>query len=227
MSVSPQTAAGMQGARIVHVGITFDFVCPWCFIGERRLRLALAQLPEIPVEVAWTPFQLNPWVPKSGMSRRDYRIRKFGSWEQSLELDAEVVEAGRADGLQFNFQSVERIPNTFELHRVMQYAQREGDPNELAVRLMTAYFSQGVDLSDWRQVLAIAVDTGLPAQGVREILESDTFAAEVRALETEARNSGTYAIPELKVGLHRLTGARTVASLVSAIRAAAEIREQE
>ncbi len=109
----------------------------------------------------------------------------------------------------------------------MQYAQREGDPSELAVRLMTAYFSHGVDLSDRRQVLALAVDTGLPAPGVREILESDTFAAEVRALETEARNSGTYAIPELKIGLHRLAGARTVASLVSAIRAAAKIREQE
>src|SRR5271168_5286597 len=227
MSVSPRMAARMRDTRIVHVEVTSDFVCPWCFIGERRLRLALAQLPEIPVELAWLPFQLNPWVPKNGMSRRDYRIRKFGSWEQSLELDAEVVEAGRADGLQFNFQSVERIPNTFELHRVMQYAQREGDPNELAVRLMTAYFSQGVDLSDRRQVLALAVDTGLPAQGVREILESDTFAAEVRALETAARNSGTYAIPELEIGLHRLTGAGTVASLVSAIRAAVKIREQQ
>jgi predicted DsbA family dithiol-disulfide isomerase len=227
MSASPQIEAEMQGARIVHVRITSDFVCPWCFIGERRLRLALAQLPGVPVKLAWVPFQLNPWVPKNGMSRQDYRIRKFGSWERSLELDAEVVEAGRADGLKFNFQIMERIPNTFELHRVMQYAQREGDPNQLAVRLMTAYFSQGVDLSDRREVLALAVDTGLPAQGVREILDSDTFTAEVRALETEARNSGTYAIPELKVALHRLTGARTVTSLVSAIRAAAKIREQE
>ncbi len=227
MSVSPRMAAEMRDTRVVHVGVTSDFVCPWCFIGERRLRLALAQLREIPVELDWLPFQLNPWVPKNGMSRRDYRIRKFGSWELSLELDAEVVEAGRADGLQFNFQNVERIPNTFDLHRVMQYAQREGDPNEFAIRVMTAYFSQGIDLSDRSQVLALAVDTGLPARGVREILDGDAFTAEVTALETEARNSGTYAIPELRVGLHRLTGAPTVASLISAIRSAAKSREPE
>jgi predicted DsbA family dithiol-disulfide isomerase len=222
MSTSPRKVVELRTMRAaVHLEMTSDFVCPWCFIGERRLRKALASVPDIEVKLTWRPFQLNAWIPPQGMSRRDYRVLKFGSWEESLRMDAEVVNAGRAEGLEFNFDKVHRIANTFDLHRLMQLAQKEADPHELAVRLMEGYFSHGTDLSDRLEVIAIATRAGLPEKHVVEVLESASFAAEVRALETATRISGTYGIPEFRLGDTRLTGAKPVASLVAAIRAAA------
>jgi predicted DsbA family dithiol-disulfide isomerase len=207
--------------RCIDVQITSDFVCPWCFIGEARLRKALAHLTNITVEVSWKPFQLNPWVALNGVSRWNYRVYKFGSWERSQQLDAVVAAVGRADGLDFNFETVERTPNTFALHRVMQIAQREGDPGELAVLLMQGYFTSGMDLSDEQQVIALASKAGLSAQRVQNVLHSDEFSGEVIALEGAARQAGITAIPHFSIGGSTLSGAASVSVLVETIRAAA------
>src|ERR1017187_8088228 len=111
----------------LHIDIISDLICPWCFIGKRRLEKAVTALDgQHKVQVRWLPFQLNPTMPKVGISRRDYRIKKFGSWERSLELDAQVAAAGKAEGIDFAFDRMERTPNTMDAHRLVWLADKQG-----------------------------------------------------------------------------------------------------
>src|ERR1700676_866902 len=101
------------------IDVTSDAICPWCYIGKRRLEKALALAGPDGVRVWWHPFQLNPGMPKEGMNRKDYRSAKFGSWERSLALDAHVMAAGRAEGILFRFDLIDRTPNTLDAHRLI------------------------------------------------------------------------------------------------------------
>src|SRR5580704_3196218 len=97
-----------------------DVICPWCYVGKRRLEKAIVALGELhEVRVHWLPFQLNPNMPKEGISRREYRTKKFGSWEQSLELDAKMIAVGNEEGIHFAFDKMERTPNTLDAHRLI------------------------------------------------------------------------------------------------------------
>src|ERR1035438_1505998 len=117
---------------ILHVDVISDVICPWCFIGKRRLEKAIAALdPQHEVRVRWLPFQLNPTMPKEGISRREYRTRKFGSWERSQELDAKMVAVGKEEGIQFAFGRIERTPNTLDAHRLIWLADQGGAKNEI------------------------------------------------------------------------------------------------
>src|SRR5262245_54451618 len=108
----------------ISVDVVSDVICPWCFIGKRRLEKAIAALGE-PVKVRWLSFQLNPTMPKEGISRREYRIKKFGSWERSQELDASVIEVGKLEGIDFAFDRIERTPHTLDVHRLIWLAGKE------------------------------------------------------------------------------------------------------
>ena len=105
------------------IDVISDVICPWCFIGKRRLEKALGGRP---ATVRWHPFQLNPDMPREGIDRRTYRIRKFGSWERSLELDAQVAAAGRGEGIAFHFDRMARTPNTLDAHRIIWLAGERG-----------------------------------------------------------------------------------------------------
>ena len=105
---------------ILHIDIISDVICPWCFIGKRRLEKAVANLDrQQEVRVRWLPFQLNPQMPKEGTSRRDYRTKKFGSWERSQELDAQMIAVGETEDIHFTFDRMERTPNTLDAHRLI------------------------------------------------------------------------------------------------------------
>src|SRR4051794_31753793 len=109
------------------IDVISDVICPWCFIGKRRLEKAVAAAEgRHEVRVRWLPSQLNPTMPKDGISRREYRTRKFGSWERSLELDAQVAAAGAGEGITFAFDRMERTPNTLDAHRLIWLADQEG-----------------------------------------------------------------------------------------------------
>src|SRR3954447_18065776 len=146
----------LPGGSVVmalHVDVISDVICPWCFIGKRRLEKAVAAVEsQHEVRVRWLPFQLNPTMPKEGISRREYRTRKFGSWERSLELDARVVAVGEAEGIQFAFDRIERTPNTLDAHRLIWLADEEGVQDAVVEALFRAYFTEGRDISE-RQAL--------------------------------------------------------------------------
>lgn len=132
----------------LRVDVSSDVICPWCYIGKRRLEKAVVAVEgRREVRVRWLPCQLNPAMPKDGISRREYRTRKFGSWERSLELDAKVVEAGKSEGIHFAFDRIERTPNTLDAHRLIWLADKEGVQGEVVEALFRAYFTEGKDIS--------------------------------------------------------------------------------
>src|SRR6202047_3415022 len=122
------------------VDVISDVICPWCYIGKRRLEEAVAAFGQHDVRVRWHPFQLNPHMPKEGMNRKEYRTAKFGSWERSLALDAQVAEADRGEGIPFSFDRIMRIPNTLDAHRLVELADTEGVQDGVVEAVFRAYF---------------------------------------------------------------------------------------
>jgi predicted DsbA family dithiol-disulfide isomerase len=174
------------------IDVISDVICPWCFIGKRRLEKSLGGQP---ARVRWHPFQLNPDMPRDGIDRRTYRIKKFGSWERSLELDAQVGAAGRGEGIAFNFDKMTITPNTFDSHRVIWLAGERGVQNAVAEALFLAYFTDGKNLSDRATLAAVAAGAGLDRREVDGLLAGDMGAAEVRAGEARARDLGVSGAP--------------------------------
>lgn len=139
-----------------------DFICPWCYVGHRRLDAALAALGgEMRVEVVWRAFELNPTLPAAGVDRRAYRTAKFGSREKSQPLDAGTVEAGTLDGVEFRYDLMTRTPNTAAAHRLAWLARDAGRQPDVVDRLFRAYFTEGRDLSDTAVLDEIAAEAGL------------------------------------------------------------------
>ncbi len=143
--------------RSCRLEIVSDIICPWCYIGKRRFERALEQIDFADrIKIIWQPFQLNPNMPKDGVNRRQYRTKKFGTWEYSLSLDAQVTSAARDLCLPFNFALVEKTPNTFDGHRLLWYAHKHGKQNELAETLFKAYFCDGLDIGNSAVLVKLA-----------------------------------------------------------------------
>src|SRR5271155_4466591 len=155
---------------LLRLDVISDVICPWCFIGKRRLEKAIAALDgSHDIRVRWLPFQLNPQMPKEGISRREYRTRKFGSWERSLELDAKMVAVGKEEGINFALDKIGRTPNTLDAHRLIWLADKEGVQNAVVEALFRAYFPEGRDISNRQTLLDVVADAGLDrhqAEGV-------------------------------------------------------------
>ena len=156
------------------VGVISDVICPWCYIGKRRLERAIAGFEgQRQVRVRWLPFQLNPTMPKEGIGRKEYRIRKFGSWERSLELDARVAAAGETEGIRFAFDRIERTPNTVDAHRVIGLADQQGCQDAVVKALFQAYFTEGRDLGDRQTLIDVVAEAGLERQFAEGMLNGD------------------------------------------------------
>jgi predicted DsbA family dithiol-disulfide isomerase len=177
------------------VEVVSDVVCPWCFIGKRRLEKALALLGRPATQIRWKAFQLNPDAPKEGMNRQAYRLRKFGSLAYSQQLEARVADAGMEDGIEFRFDRIERTPNTFDAHRLIWLAGREGVQNETVENLFQAYFIDAEDVGNPSVLTRIGTESGLDAGSVEELLGGDLGASEVVADELQARTQGVSGVP--------------------------------
>jgi predicted DsbA family dithiol-disulfide isomerase len=181
---------------VLTVDVTSDVICPWCFIGKRRLEKAITDLTgRREVRVQWHPFQLNPQMPKGGMDRKAYRTAKFGSLERSQALDAQVAAAGAAEGLVFAFDKMVRTPNTLDAHRLIRLAGREGIQTAVVEALFQAYFSEGRDISDRQSLLGVVAEAGLDRRRAESELDTDEGLAAIRAEEAEARGLGIQGVP--------------------------------
>jgi predicted DsbA family dithiol-disulfide isomerase len=200
------------------IEVVSDVICPWCYIGKRRLGKALAALKgEVSTEIRWLPFQLNPDMPSEGMPRAAYRAAKFGSVERSRELDARVAKEGRSEGIEFAFERIERTPNTVAAHALVGLAQDQGRADAVVDALFRAYFEDAQDIGDTEILAAIARRCGVSGWPRRE------GAAEVAALEQQMRGLGISAVPTFiiarKLGV---SGAHPPETLAAAIREAAK-----
>lgn len=210
--------------QIIPVTITSAFICPWCFIGERRLARAAAKLSEdlredVRLEISWRPFELNPNIPAEGIDRRAYRIAKFGSWEYSQRLDAHVIEAGKQDGATFNYDRISRTPNTRRAHRLVWWVMRSGgSPDVLVHKLFEAYFVEGRDLSSPAELAAIAAKADLPQDAVAGFLATDEGAEQVVAAENEAHRNGINGVPDFRLAAIGFSGAQPIEIMTEALR---------
>jgi predicted DsbA family dithiol-disulfide isomerase len=178
------------------VDVTSDVICPWCYIGKRRLEKAIASFPDrADLRVRWHPFELNPQMPKEGLNRREYRIAKFGSWERSLALDAQVTEVGRAEGISFAFDKAARTPNTLDSHRLIHLADREGVQDAVVEALFRAYFTEGRDISHTRTLLDVVAGAGLDLDRAEAMLENNDGIGAIREAEQRAQAVGVQGVP--------------------------------
>ena len=156
------------------VDVISDVICPWCYIGKRRLEKAIAAVDDQhDIQVRWHPFQLNPAMPKEGISRKEYRTTKFGSWERSMELDTKVIAVGETEGIRFAFDKIERTPNTVDAHRLIWLADQRGCQDAVVESLFRAYFSDGRDIGNKKTITDVVAEAGIGRHIVEEILNSD------------------------------------------------------
>src|SRR5882762_321445 len=172
-----------SGAKVtLALEVISDAICPWCWVGKRRLNRAIAAIaPDVTASVTWRPFELNPEMPKGGVDRRAYRSAKFGSWQHSQALDAQVAAAGRSDGLVFNHDKMERTPNTVDAHRLIWLPGQQGQQNVVVEGLFAAYFDEGRDIGDPAVLADIGASAGLDRAKILAMIASDEGLAEVRS----------------------------------------------
>jgi predicted DsbA family dithiol-disulfide isomerase len=180
------------------VDVTSDLICPWCFVAKRRIERAASMLGKL-LEMRWHPFQLNPEMPVEGLDRRMFRSAKFGSWEQSQRLDAQVAAAGKEVGIEFRHDLMKRTPNTFRGHALLAATLREGleTQNRVAERLFQGYFIKGEDVGDSGTLLGIAREFGVTSLSRVEEFDSLALVGEVKEAERVAASAGIRGVPQI------------------------------
>jgi predicted DsbA family dithiol-disulfide isomerase len=207
------------------IDVVSDIVCPWCFIGKRKLEVALAQLdksePALGIEVRWHPFQLNPDLPADGISRASYVERKFGGAERAAQVYARVTDAGEAVGIPFRFDRIERQPNTLDGHRLIAWAQRQRDATPLVERLFSAFFLEGRPMDDRDELARVAAESGWSREDALAMLDSRAMHEEVQSESREALDVGIQGVPFFIFnGSIAVSGAQDPARLLEAVAAA-------
>ena len=214
-------------ATPVTIDVVSDVVCPWCFIGKRRLEKALALKPDIPVEVRYHPYFLNPWVPREGIGRDEYLTKKFGSPERYKQIAGRVSAAAAEEGLTYAVDKMKRQPNTLDCHRLILWAQSSGKAPQIKQRLMDLYFTEGGDLSDRDVLVKAADDVGMDANTVREMLASDADVDRVEAAANTAKEAGIDGVPTFIIGgVAAISGAQDPQVLANAIEQIANNRDK-
>lgn len=197
-----------QKARL-SIEIVHDLVCPWCFLGVRRLMRTLRRRPDLLFDLTWRPFLLNPDMPRAGMSRGDYVIRKFGGEDRARRLYTSIAEIGRAEGVLFRFDRIHRTPSSVDAHRLVRYAARFGRADALVEALFSAHFTDGDDIGDAATLSALAQSCGLDGIEVRRFLGSEAEVDSVHADNLRAHRLGINGVPCFVIsGRHAIAGAQ-------------------
>jgi len=206
--------------RGLMIEIYSDVVCPWCYVGKRRLERALAQVGR-DIRTTWRPFQLNPTMPKDGMDRRTYLEAKFGSLTAFHQMEEHVLAAGAAERIPFTFEKVARTPNTFLAHRLIWHAEQQGCQDAVVESLFRGYFTEGADIGSVPVLGQLAGRAGLDAAVVESFLHSEEGATEVKAEEAAGHRLGIRGVPYFVInGTVSISGAQPPDIFVSAFQQA-------
>lgn len=205
----------------ITVDVVSDVVCPWCFIGQKRLDKAIAAAGDVDVHVRWRPFQLDPTIPREGKDRRDYMLGKFGSEERIREIHARIEPLGAAEGIEFAFDAIKVAPNTLDAHRLIRWAGgvSEDVQNRLVRRLFQLNFEQGGNIGDHAVLIEAAREAGMDVAVVEALLPSDADVEEVQNEIATASRMGITGVPCFLIeGKYAVMGAQDAATLTEAIR---------
>jgi len=201
----------------LHVEVIADLICPFCYIGKRRLDTALHAV-QGPYDVTWYPWQLNPEMPDDGLGYEEYLTQRFGSPGNVEPILDSLRREGRADGIEFRFDRLKRVPNTLKAHQLMYLAETEGhDQSSLADALMSAFFEHGMDIGDTNVLVDIAASADLSADKVLRVIDDDKARQMVLSREAKVRSSGITGVPGFLLNRRLLViGAQEADAIVNA-----------
>src|SRR3984885_12512312 len=212
------TAETAEASGSVHVDVVSDVVCPWCYVGKRRLEEAIALVPDISVNINWRPYFLNPWIPREGVDRQTYLETKFGSAERYSAIAERVAAAAAMEGLVYAPDKISRQPNTLDCHRLILWSRSATDPGAMKQRLMDLYFAEGGDLTDAKVLIQAAIDCGMDGDLVRRLLASDADVDRIENEANSAKEAGIDGVPCFIFGGGVIvTGAQSPEYLANAI----------
>jgi len=226
MTETPQTIKNPTGK--IQVDAISDVMCPWCYIGKKNLDAAVAQLPDLDIEIAWRPFQLDPTLPKEGKDREQYLNEKFGGETGARQIYDQINRAGKAVGIDFDFQAIAVSPNTLDAHRVIRWAggQDEETQQKLVRRLFEVFFEEGGNVGDDEVLAKAAEDAGLDGQIVRDLLKTDDDKKQVQVEIAQAQKIGVTGVPFFLINRkYGVPGAVPVEKLVEALETVAGMGE--
>jgi predicted DsbA family dithiol-disulfide isomerase len=207
-----------EAPATVPIDVVSDVVCPWCYIGKRRLEAAIGLTPEVKVVINWRPYFLNDWIPREGIDRQTYLETKFGSVERYAVIAERVAAAAAMEGLLYAHDKISRQPNTLDCHRLILWSRGATDPGRMKQRLMDLYFAEGADLTDPKVLIQAAVDCGMDGDLVRRLLASDADIDRVENDASSAKEAGIDGVPCFVFGGSVIvTGAQSPEYLASAI----------
>ena len=219
----------MSAKPQLQLDVVSDVVCPWCYIGKRRLENALATIDDVDVVLNWKPYFLNPWIPLEGIDRNAYLERKFGSVDAYTKIAANVPPTAAEEGLVYNSATISRQPNTIDCHRLIHWAKEIGQAGAMKQKLMELYFRDGADLTKMEVLVKAAADCGLDHDDTCLWLCTDRDVEMIAREAQEAKNAGIGGVPTfIFAGKYALSGAYPPDQLAKAIRHVAGVpREGE
>ncbi len=205
-----------QDITPIKVEVISDFICPWCFIAERRLKQA-AKDAGLSVALSYRPFELNPEMPTEGISRKTYRSRKFGTWERSLQLDQHTQQASKDDPLTINYDKMLVTPNSRKAHRLVLYFKNNKSDKEEAVSdaIFEAYFTHGKDIGKTEILSQLASQFGFEQDEITSYLDSHIGVDIIIQEETEIVQTGVQGVPEFRIGQLRMSGSQPKSIMIS------------
>jgi predicted DsbA family dithiol-disulfide isomerase len=210
-------------AKPMRIDIVFDTICPWCFVGKRRLQLALSQRPGIAFDLHWRPFLLNPDMPENGIPRSLYLERKFGGTSRVSRMLNSLEDAGKKEQIGFQFNSIEVTPNSVESHRLVQLAEQKGLASEVVEALFQAYFCHGRDIGDRNQLIAIGEECGLNKDDCVQLFSSSSGRGEIYLDNAQTHRLSINGVPcFIFDDLYGIAGAQDPDILVRMIDIAAD-----
>lgn len=210
-------AVNGNAAKPLEIDVISDVVCPWCYVGKRRLEQAVAAA-DVPLVIRWRPYQLDPTIPPQGKSRREYLEQKFGSAERIRQMHENIEAAGVVEGIPFAFDRIEVSPNTLDAHRLVRWVDEGGVQDDVVEALFRAYFLEGSDIGDHDILAEIGAAAGMDGAEVSRRLASDEDRAAVRQEIESARELGVTGVPTfILAGRYGIVGAQPAEAIARAL----------
>ena len=212
--------------KIIKIDIVSDLVCPWCYIGQKRLQDALKQTDQ-EVEISWKPFQLHPELEKAGMEKDTFLLNKFGA--QGVNMFDQIKAVANSESLEMNPELIKNIPNTIDVHRLMWFARKQQKDLELAIILFSGYFAEGKDFSKTETLIELGEACGLIKTEIIDFLASEEGKEEVLKEEKMYREAGINAVPTFIINdKFMIQGAQSAETFLDAfMQLKAEIKDQQ
>jgi predicted DsbA family dithiol-disulfide isomerase len=218
----------MSELKPLVIDVISDVMCPWCYIGKKRLEKAIKSVPDIQVDVRWHPYQLDPTLPPEGKDRATYLNEKFGGAERAEAAYERVRQAGREEGIPFAFEKIEVSPNTLDAHRLILWSRSDDLQDDVVERLFHAYFVEGRNLAKSETLVQISAEAGMQSDLVEQLFETDSDLAKLKRQIDQASEMGVTGVPFFIIdGRFALAGAEDPATIAAALQHAEATRSDE